>query len=80
MKCFGSTTVDLHDGSVLLGFVTRDQDGTLTLVDSSGKSHEVAWSRIARRTPNGTSAMPAMGGALSRRQLRDLVEFLASQR
>ncbi len=77
---FGSTTVDLHDGSMLLGFVTKDQDGTLTLVDSSGKSHEIAWSRIARRTPNGTSAMPAMGGSLSRRQLRDLVEFLASKR
>jgi len=77
---FGSTTIDLHDGGMLVGFVTKDQDGSLTIVDVTGKATEVAWTRISKRTPNGTSAMPPVGGALSKRQLRDLIAFLAAQK
>jgi quinoprotein glucose dehydrogenase len=77
---FGSTTVDLHDGTVLAGFVTKDQDGVLTLVGVDGKAQDVPWSRIQKRTPNGTSAMPPMGGPLDRRQIRDLIEFLATRK
>jgi putative heme-binding domain-containing protein len=76
---FGSTTVELHDGSTLVGFITKDQDGAVTLVGVSGEPTEIAWSKIKKRTPNGASAMPPMGGPLSRRQLRDLIAFLAKQ-
>jgi putative heme-binding domain-containing protein len=76
---FGSTTVELHDGSTLVGFITKDQDGAVTLVGVSGEATEIPWSKISKRTPNGTSAMPAMGGPLSRRQIRDLIAFLAKQ-
>ena len=65
---------------MLVGFVTKDQDGSLTIVDATGKATEVAWTRIEQRTPNGTSAMPPMGGPLSKRQIRDLIAFLADQR
>jgi quinoprotein glucose dehydrogenase len=77
---FGATTVQLTDGSQLAGVVTRDQDGSLTLVDADGRATEVPWSRIRGRTPHGASAMPPMGGALTRRQLRDVLAFLARQR
>jgi quinoprotein glucose dehydrogenase len=76
---FGSTTVELHDGSMQVGFITKDQDGALTLVGVSGEAVEIPWSKIKKRTPNGTSAMPPMGGPLSRRQIRDVIAFLAKQ-
>jgi len=77
---FGSTTLDLHDGGMLVGFITKDQDGGLTIVDVTGKATDVLWTAIAKRTPNGTSAMPAMGGPLSKRQIRDLIAFLAERK
>ncbi|MEO6595036.1 MAG: PVC-type heme-binding CxxCH protein [Planctomycetota bacterium] len=77
---FGSTTLDLHDGTMLTGFVSKDQDGAVTIVGVDGKPVDVAWSRISKRTANSTSAMPPMGGALSKRQLRDLIAFLAAQK
>jgi len=76
---FGSTTVELHDGSMQVGFITKDQDGAVTLVGVSGEAVEIQWSKIKKRTPNGTSAMPPMGGPLSRRQIRDVIAFLAKQ-
>ena len=77
---FGSTTIHLHDGGLLVGFVSKDQDGMVTIVDTTGAAQEIAWNRIARREASSASAMPAMGGALTRRQLRDLVAFLANQK
>ncbi|MCA8964064.1 MAG: HEAT repeat domain-containing protein [Planctomycetes bacterium] len=77
---FGSTTIHLHDGGLLVGFVSKDQDGMLTIVDTTGAAQEVAWNRIAKREASSTSAMPPMAGALNHRQLRDLVAFLANQK
>jgi len=76
---FGTTTIELDDGTTCTGVVTRDRDGSLTIVDSTGKATEVPWQRIRKRTANTTSAMPPMAGTLSRRQLRDVIEFLARQ-
>ncbi len=73
---FGSTTVELDDGGVLVGVVTKDEKGSVTVVGADSEPHAVPWERIRRRTSTQTSAMPPMGGALSRRQLRDLVAFL----
>jgi len=39
----------------------------------------VKWSDIQKRTPTSTSAMPPMGGPLNKRQVRDLLAFLASR-
>ncbi|MBL8748905.1 MAG: HEAT repeat domain-containing protein [Planctomycetes bacterium] len=76
---FGSTTVELDDGGVLVGVVTKDEKGSVTVVGADSEPHAVPWERIRRRTSTQTSAMPPMGGALSRRQLRDLVAFLAER-
>ncbi|MCA8950747.1 MAG: HEAT repeat domain-containing protein [Planctomycetes bacterium] len=77
---FGSTTVELHNGDIHAGFVTKDSGGALTIVDVDGKATDIAWDRIKAKTPSGTSAMPPMGGPLNRRQIRDLIAFLAAQR
>ncbi|MCA8974511.1 MAG: HEAT repeat domain-containing protein [Planctomycetes bacterium] len=77
---FGSTTVEFHNGNSLSGFITKDQDGAITIVDIDGKPTDVPWPQIKSRTPNGASAMPPMGGTLSRQQIRDLIAFLSQQR
>jgi quinoprotein glucose dehydrogenase len=77
---FGATTLTLDDGSSLVGVITHDRDGTLTIVDATGKATDLATPRIRERTTHAASAMPPMGGMLSRRQLRDLIEFLAQRR
>ncbi len=77
---FGAVTLETTDGNQILGVITRDQDGSLTIVSVNGEATEVPWTKVRSRKPNAESAMPKMGGPLSRRQLRDLVEFLARQR
>jgi quinoprotein glucose dehydrogenase len=77
---FGATLLELHDDSLLLGVVTRDQDGSVTIVSATGEATEVPWTRIRARRANAESAMPRMGGALTKRQVRDLIEFLSRQR
>jgi quinoprotein glucose dehydrogenase len=76
---FGTTTVETTEGTTHVGVITKDQDGAITLVPVSGEAVSVPWSQIRSRTPNGQSAMPPMGGPLTPRQIRDLLEFLAQQ-
>ena len=77
---FGTTTIETNDGGIFVGVVTGEQDGNVTIVPADGKPVKVLLSRIRSRTPNSASAMPAMGGPLDRRQVRDLIEFLSRQR
>jgi quinoprotein glucose dehydrogenase len=76
---FGAMTIELHNGDQIVGVVTKDQDGEVTVVGGSGEPVKAKWSDIKKRTPNGTSAMPPMGGPLSKRQIRDVLAFLTSQ-
>ncbi len=76
---FGTVTIELDDATAHTGVVTKDQDGSVTLVPVSGEPVTVPQSRIRSRTPNAASAMPPMGGPLSKTQIRDLLEFLGKQ-
>jgi putative heme-binding domain-containing protein len=77
---FGTTTIDCNDGGVYVGVITKDQDGGITIVSATGEAADVSWTRISKRTPSSASSMPPMGGPLSRRQVRDLIAFLAKQK
>lgn len=77
---FGSTTVTMHSGDIKTGFITRDSGGSLTIVDVDGNATDITWDRIKSRASNSASAMPAMSNVLDRRQIRDLIEFLANQK
>lgn len=77
---YTTTTLELTDSSVLSGVVTKDQDGQVTIVDISGKATRVPATRIRSRQANKESAMPKMGEALSKRQIRDLIAFLKNQK
>ncbi len=77
---FGTTTIECQDGTQLVGVVTHDRDGKVTIVAVTGQATEIQASDIKSRTVGSTSAMPPMGGPLSRRQIRDVIAFLAQQR
>jgi len=46
-------------------------------VSALGERHDVKVADVRSRTPNAASAMPP--GAVKRRQIRDMIEFLSRQ-
>jgi len=77
---FSTTTVELTDSSTISGVITKDQDGELIIVDINSKEHRISLDKIRTRSASKASAMPAMGGSLTKRQLRDLIAFLKRQK
>jgi putative heme-binding domain-containing protein len=69
----------LRDGTSMVGVLVREDARTTVLRDANEKELTVATADIVERSSGG-SAMPAMGELLSLRELRDLVEYLASKR
>lgn len=77
---YATVVLHLHNGDLVAGMVVKDQDGTVEVMDPDGKITSIRTDRIARRAGSENSAMPPMGGVLSARQLRDVIEFLARLR
>jgi quinoprotein glucose dehydrogenase len=77
---FESVLVKLKDGSAHAGIVKSETDSTLEINSPEDGLVKIDKSQIESRTP-GLSPMPAeIGSMLSRRDLRDLIEFLANQK
>ena len=77
-KGFGTKIVLMEDGRVLSGVVAEQTDETMTLVKPTGERVTVETDFIEAEK-DGLSGMPAdLYKQLSRRQIRDLVEYLAS--
>ncbi len=76
---YGMVTVTLNDGQVITGTLEQETEHLLILKTSSAEPMEIPLSRIDNRQIIG-SAMPAMGTLMSKKELRDLIEFLASLR
>ncbi|WP_149303648.1 HEAT repeat domain-containing protein [Pareuzebyella sediminis] len=74
---YGSVSLTVKDGQKVNGILEEETENELTLRTSDAEPLEIATSRIARRE-NQPSAMPAMGRLVSKRELRDLIEYLAS--
>ncbi|MBM1104827.1 HEAT repeat domain-containing protein [Aurantibacter crassamenti] len=74
---YGNVTLTLKDGQVVTGLLEEETHDELILRTSDAEPLEVAISRIVKRE-NMTSSMPPMGRIMSKRELRDLIEFLAS--
>lgn len=74
---YGTVTVTLKDGQVVTGVLEEETKDGLILRTSDAEPMEVALSRIAKRE-NMMSGMPPMGSALSKREIRDVIEYLAS--
>jgi len=74
---YGSSTVTLNNGKVIMGRVAAKTDQKLTLVDVAGVKHDIAKGDI-KDASTPISAMPPMGLTLPPRDLRDLLAYLAS--
>jgi quinoprotein glucose dehydrogenase len=74
---YGSVVLTLKDGQVVSGFLAAENKEEIILRTSDAEPMEIAISRIKKRD-NMPSAMPPMGTVLSKRELRDLVEFLSN--
>ena len=74
---YGSVKLTLKDGQVISGILTEETESELILKTSDAEPLKVALSRISNRE-NMISGMPPMGTLMSRREIRDMVEFLAN--
>ncbi|MFL5620830.1 MAG: HEAT repeat domain-containing protein [Gemmatimonadaceae bacterium] len=72
---FGPVQLTLKNGKKLFGTL-KEETPTHVVVDAGG-DQRVAKSDIATRV-NGPSAMPPMGSLLTRREIRDVVEYLST--
>ena len=74
---YGSVVLTLKDGQVVSGILAAENKEEIILRTSDAEPLEIAVSRIKKRD-NMPSAMPPVGMVLSKRELRDLVEFLSN--
>ncbi len=74
---YGSVTLTLTNGQEVTGLLEEENEHGLILRTAEAEPLEVAHSRIQSRR-NLPSGMPAMGKMISKRELRDLIEFLSS--
>jgi putative heme-binding domain-containing protein len=73
---YGAVTISLKDGTELSGIIAEETASNLIL-KLNEEDRIISKSDIEKRQ-NAPSAMPPMNGVLSKRELRDLVEFLSS--
>jgi quinoprotein glucose dehydrogenase len=77
---FKTTVLQLDTGEVVTGLLRREDDKQAVLVDAEGKEFSVEVAAIEDRL-EGKSAMPEKLAELAtRRELRDLVEYLTTLR
>ena len=76
---FETTTLDLSDGDVISGIIQQETNETLTLRTADRSTITLSKSQISHRSKQ-QSSMPPMGGILSRKELRDLVAYIANQK
>lgn len=74
---YGTVSLELTDGQNIVGILMEEKKDELILKTFEAEPLDIPLARIAKRT-NIPSSMPAMGSLMSKREIRDLVEFLAS--
>ncbi len=74
---YGNVSLTLKDGQQVFGILTKETDSALTLTTSEAEPLIVPLARIAKRE-NLPSSMPVMDEILSKREIRNLVEFLSN--
>lgn len=74
---FGFVAVDLEDGESITGILQEENDAELVLKIGNQPDTVIHKARIVKRT-NFNSSMPDMSNFLTKREIRDLVSFLAT--
>jgi quinoprotein glucose dehydrogenase len=73
---YGSVTLKLKEGQEVTGILVKETEEALTLKTSDAEPLVVPISRISKRE-NMTSSMTPYAGVLSKREVRDIVEYLS---
>ena len=76
---YGSVKVTLKDNQVVTGVLLEESSSELILRTAEAEPMEIPLSRISKRE-NLPSGMPPMRTLLSKREIRDVIEFLAGQK
>lgn len=74
---FGNVVLTLDDGQVVIGVLEEEKSHKLILRTSEAEPLEIPLSIIKKRK-NMPSSMPSMGKLIKRRELRDVIEYLAA--
>ncbi len=74
---YGSVTLQLKDGSQVSGILLEETNSEIFLRTNQAEPLKVERGRI-EEIRNNPSSMPPMGMIMSKREIRDLVEFLSS--
>jgi putative heme-binding domain-containing protein len=74
---YGTISLTLTDGQEVSGSVISETEQEIQLKTNEAEPLRIAVSRIKSRE-NYPSSMPPMGSMLSKREIRDVVEYLAS--
>lgn len=73
---FGNVSLTLADGATISGVLREETTSHLVIETAAGERQRIERTQITRRI-NAPSAMPVMERVLSRRELRDVVEYLS---
>ncbi len=73
---YGTVILKLKGGQEVVGVLAKESDTELTITTSDAEPLVIAVGRIEKRE-NIPSSMPLMGSVLSKRELRDVVEYLS---
>jgi len=76
---YGTVTVSMKDGAEITGVLLEEDEKMLVLKTRNAEPLKINTDRIASRK-NAPSGMPAMGMAMSKEELRNLIEFLATRK
>ena len=76
---FETLMITLKDGSIHAGIFKKETEAELAILPPIGALETLKKSEITARS-KGISGMPPLGAVLSKRDLRDVVEFLAHQK
>ncbi len=75
---FASSSLKLEDGNELSGIVSFESNSDLTIVSvPDGRKRHLKAAAVVERTPMPSAMPPHFGAVLSKRDIRDLIEFLA---
>jgi putative heme-binding domain-containing protein len=76
---YGQVSVTLKSGHKVEGTLREESATTLAIEDTTKGLQRIEVADVATRT-NGVSAMPPMNLLMTPREIRDVVEFLATQK
>ena len=74
---YGSVTLELTDGKIVTGILDEENNKTLSVKISGQPNAVISKDQVAKRT-NARSSMPEMKNILSKKEIRDVVEFLST--